>query len=115
MNEILYESIQSYNKYLEKLPNGCQEIANLLREDSINEALKIVLQFSEGVFWLVEINTLIEKNGIKQELEVEKIHEFLNEVNTGLEIQDYIVVADMFEYEIKPFFENCNYYSIKLK
>ena len=48
---------------------------------------------------------LLNENGLEVLFEVEKIHEFLNEMNDGLEIQDYVLVADMFEYEIAPFFE----------
>lgn len=105
MNEILAETIQSYNEYLTKVSPGCLQIAHLLRQDDIGGALRMILQFSEGMNWLVEARELFVQNGVKATLEVEKIHEFLNEINNGLEILDYVIVADMFEYEIAPFFE----------
>ncbi|MFC4409561.1 hypothetical protein ACFOZY_03810 [Chungangia koreensis] len=113
MIQILVESIESYNIYLKKVPEGCQSIADLLRGDNVHEALTLILQFSEGVTWLTDMNAKINELGIQNDLQIDKIHEFLNEVNQGLFIQDYIVVADMFEYEIKPFFKECTLYDLK--
>lgn len=101
----LYEIIESYNDYIKKVPEGCQKIADRLREDMIAEAMQDIIDFSEGANWLSQVSILFQENGIAVDLETEKIHEYLNEINSGLEIQDYIVVADMFEYEILPFFE----------
>lgn len=110
MDELIQETISSYNEYLSKLPNGCQKIADDLRTDHLSTALNSILEFSEGVSWLIDANTLLEKNSIYNPIDANKINEFLTEVNNGLEIQDFVLVADMFEYEIKPFFEECSYY-----
>lgn len=109
MDQLVLESAKSYNEYLSKLPGGCKKIADLLREDSLVEAFKLIITFSEGVEWLSRMNQLLNENGVDISLNIEKIHEFLEEVNNGLEIQDYIIVADMFEFEIEPFFRNCEF------
>lgn len=105
MKDIVLETIESYNEYIAKVSGGCVRISDFLRKDQISEAMRLILDFSEGMGWLVEASNLLMKNEVKATLEVEKIHEFLHEVNSGLEIQDYVLVADMFEYEIAPFFE----------
>lgn len=112
MNDLLKETMESYNRYISGLSSGCQLIADLIREDRIQEALRSILQFSEGMAWIVDANRLLTENGQSNQLNPEKIHEFLEEINSGLEIQDYVIVADMFEYEIKPFFEDCALYEI---
>lgn len=112
MDNLLKETMESYNQYISGLPKGCQLIADLIREDRIHEAMRSILQFSDGMTWIVDANRLITENDQMNQLDPEKIHEFLEEINSGLEIQDYIVVADMFEYEIKPFFEECSLYEI---
>ncbi|MGE7911001.1 hypothetical protein [Lysinibacillus xylanilyticus] len=106
------EIIESYNEYLNTLPIGCDSIVNLLRDGNSEEALKLILHFSEGVSWLVDANRLLEQNGIENSLKVDRINEFLDEINNGLEIMDFLLVADIFEYEIKPFFENVDHYEI---
>lgn len=105
MTEILMETVQSYNEYLPRVVAGSQEIADNLRSDNVAVALTMILDFSEGMSWLVEAIDLFKINEVNVELQIDKIHEFLNEINAGLEMQDYVLVADMFEYEIAPFFE----------
>ncbi|MET4560688.1 hypothetical protein ABIA69_001832 [Lysinibacillus parviboronicapiens] len=105
MTEILRDTIQSFNEYLPRVAIGSQEIAGNLRSDQIDSALKMILEFSEGMTWLVEASELFIANDVKVDVHIGKIQEFLQEINAGLEMQDYVVVADMFEYEIAPFFE----------
>jgi len=101
MNEV----IDSFNQYIKNIAPGSLQIAEHLRKDEIQESLQLILHFSEGMIWLVQASDLLKQNDVQVTLHVEQIHEFLNEVNNGLEIQDYVLVADMFEYEIAPFFE----------
>ncbi len=104
MSEEVQEVIESYNSYIQNVATGSMKIAEYLRQDEIAEAMQLILHFSEGMGWLTEAAELLTKNDVKVQLEVANIHEFLNEINSGLEIQDYVLVADMFEYEIAPFF-----------
>lgn len=101
----LQEVLVSYNAYIKNVPTGAIYIANNLRDDNLNNALIAIKDFSEGVLWLSEASGLMKKHGAKADLNIDQIQEFLIEVNEGLEKQDYVLVADMFEYEIAPFFE----------
>ena len=105
MREILMDTVKSYNEYLPKVVAGSHEIAENLRSDNVAPALTMILDFTEGMSWLVEAIELFKKNEVDANLHIDKIHEFLHEINAGLEMQDYVLVADMFEYEIAPFFE----------
>lgn len=105
MQNVVLEVIESYNDYLNRLPNGCIAIANKFRDDQIQSALSSVKDFSEGIIWLTEAAELLKKNEIDVDSNIEKIHEFLTEINNALEIQDFHLVADLFEHEIAEFFE----------
>ena len=48
---------------------------------------------------------LLIQNNVKVDFDISKINEYLEEINDGLEKQDYLLVADIFEYEIVPYFE----------
>ncbi|WP_339263841.1 hypothetical protein MKY07_03480 [Solibacillus sp. FSL W7-1472] len=104
MEKLIAETMESYNMYIKKVPTGAEYIANNLREDNINDGLQTIKDFSEGVIWLTEVSELLNRNGITAKLDIQKIKGFLIEINEGLEKQDYVLVADMFEYEIAPFF-----------
>ncbi|MEK4173666.1 hypothetical protein MHI22_19670 [Lysinibacillus sp. FSL L8-0312] len=111
--DVMHKDImESYNNYLLNIPNGCQQIVNHIRENKIQEALGMILDFSEGVNWLVDVNQILKFHGISKLLEVEKIHDFLEEINNGLAIHDFLLVADLFEYEIMPFFEQVEIYEV---
>ena len=105
MSELIEEVVSSYNEYLTKIVSGSMTIADTLRSDQVSDAMQMILNFSEGMGWLADASNLLKQNQVEVTLDVEKIHDFLNEINTGLENQDYVLVADMFEYEIAPFFQ----------
>lgn len=109
--EIL-EIKEEYNNYLDRVGNASLIIAELLREKQLTEALGLIGDFSEGVNWLSEVNSKLKLLNESVELKIDSIKEFLIEINSGLEIQDFILVADLFEYEISPFFINCRKYDL---
>lgn len=100
----LEQLIESYNEYLERLVVGTENIAKKLRGDLIEEGVKDILDFSEGLLWMIDAEALFKQNGILVENKMEKINEFLEEINSSLEREDYLLVADLFEYEIAPYF-----------
>jgi hypothetical protein len=105
MKNIIYETQKSFYQYINRVVEGAQTIADYLREDKVGEAMQLIVQFSEGVTWLTQVIVLMRKQKYHININTGQINDFLMEVNDGLERQDYIVVADMFEYEIQPFFE----------
>ncbi|GEK33617.1 hypothetical protein [Kurthia sibirica] len=102
------EIIESYNEYLTKLPGGCLAIATLLREGDLHGALSSIKDFSEGTGWIMQVNEKLAAVSTIEKIDFKRIQEFLLEINSGLEIQDFVLVADLFEYEIAPFFECTN-------
>ncbi|WP_223552937.1 MULTISPECIES: hypothetical protein [Lysinibacillus] len=107
MESIIRETIDSYNNYIIRIPKGCRDIAIGLRSEKVNDTLKSILDFSEGVIWLTKVNHLLAVNGYINDLNIQRIDEYLEEINSGLLLEDYYMVADLFEYEIQSFFENC--------
>lgn len=105
MSNIIYDTQESFYDYLEKVVEGTQKISDYLREDKIGEALQLIIQFSEGVSWITQVITLMREHDFYIDINLGHLNEFLTEVNEGIERKDYVIVADMFEYEIGPFFE----------
>ncbi|MBB5149726.1 hypothetical protein [Ureibacillus thermosphaericus] len=99
------EVVESYNEYLKKIPNGTLYIAECLREEKLEEAFKTIKDFSEGVMWLIKVSELLRERNVEVTLNVEQINSFLIEINDAIENQDYLLVADLFEYEVAPFFK----------
>lgn len=112
MQDLINETMDSYNHYIKKVIEGSLQIADKLREEELKEALALISDFSEGTIWLINVNRKMDELGYSVKLDIESIQTFLMEVNEGLQKQDYVIVADMFEYEILPFFEQLELYKI---
>lgn len=108
----LDEIKKTYNTYLQKLIDGCNQISTSIRNDNVPEALQLINQFVEGVVWMDNINIKMNQLNEVNEFNLKQIEEYLTHVNSGLELGDFILVSDIFEYEIKTFFETCNPYDI---
>lgn len=105
MTLITNELIEDYNEYLKKVYPGCKKIVINFSEEKLYEALQMILDFSEGMLWIESISNHLKNEGIIVSLDIEKIKEYLLEINEGLENQDFLLVSDIFEYELMPFFE----------
>lgn len=103
METTIVETIEIYNEYIAKLPNGCLITANLLRDDQINVAMDNIANFAEGMQWLLHMTALLQQYEIHTRINPEQINEFLNEINEALTNEDYYLVADIFEYELAEF------------
>lgn len=104
MTNYILETVESYNSYLTKLEKGSRIIADFLREDRIADALSMIVDFSEGMSWITRATELLRENNVTINLNLDDINNFLKEINSGLEIQDFLLVADIFEYEISNYF-----------
>lgn len=101
----LQEVVASYHEYIQNIPSGANYIAELLAKGKNDEALAIIQNFSEGILWLIEVTPLLEEHGVAIQLPINEIQEFLVEINDGIAKKDWVLVADLFEYEIASFFE----------
>lgn len=108
----ILEIKKEYNSYLSKVKDASLVIASLLRSGEVSQALNIIQHFSEGVNWLIEVNSKMTQLGENVIFDIRSIEEFLIEINNGLEIEDYYLVADLFEYEISTFFKNSDRYIV---
>lgn len=112
MDEIIIETMLSYNEYLNKLIDGADLISSDIKGDSRRSGLQNILAFSEGIEWLSRVNDKLSTLGYVNEMNINSIQEYLDEINQGLILEDYILVADIFQYEIKPFLQNIKQYEV---
>lgn len=106
--DIVQDTILSFNSYLERIRHAGVTIAALLRQDQIDDALAYIGELAEGLIWMTDVASRISEYNIVVQLEVEEIKDFLREINEGLQMEDYVLVSDLFEYEIDPFINKIN-------
>lgn len=104
MTSIFLETQNSYYEYIYQVSNGCQYIADVIRKGDFPAAISNIIDLSEGLMWLMEVEKLMKENNYNIESATKMATDYLAEVNEALMRDDYVSVADLFEYEIKPIF-----------
>ena len=94
----------SYDEYIKKVPSGSISIAEELRKENM-DILKSIIDFSEGIEWLITVGGYLKDNAIEINLDKELLIDYLNNINEALIQEDFYLVADLFEYEIADYFE----------
>lgn len=102
-NEELFEE---YQYYIEKLPKGLLTIMQQIEAEEEKEIGKSLAFFSEGLKWLESAKQYLFTHGIIVNFSLEEINEHLFNLVESMEKRDYIMMSDILEYELIPYFEN---------
>lgn len=99
------EVLITVNEYLDNLKEGMKNISDLIQDGKEQESFNFIAQVADGLQWIDEaFNSTKETHN--NELNLEPINEFIEEISEALENEDYILVSDLFVYEITPILEN---------
>lgn len=98
--EKVKEAIITCNEYIDKLrKDGILKLINDVQGGNEEEALTLIPLIADGLQWIIEV---VEKT---KNVQIEKINidgllENFEEINTALENNDYILMSDIFEFEV---------------
>ncbi|MFB5085902.1 hypothetical protein PGC35_01585 [Psychrobacillus sp. PGGUH221] len=106
MTNIIEETQNSYYEYISQISRGSFNISNNLRLGNITLATTSIIDLVEGLSWLLQVEEAMKENNYVIKSATQVAAEHLNEINEALSRQDYVFVADLFEYEISPIFED---------
>ena len=99
MNEKIEALITAY-QYIPRLYKGVEDVVVEFRSMHINKANELTIQVIDGLRWLIDAIALTKEEQ-EPNIELEKIKEILPECIQALENEDSVLVADLFEYEVK--------------
>lgn len=103
MKNNLEEIIKDTIEYTDKLIKVMDEATNSFYNGNDKEGLTFIHNISLGIDNVLKI--YISFNEDKEEV-INELNLKLNELVDGIENNDYILVADILNYEIKPFMLN---------
>lgn len=95
------EALQSANEYLYKLKDGIGTLVDFINNNEVNNAYETIPAIAEGLDWIIKVVTLTQESQ-KEEIVTSDINEHLDSIVEALENEDYILVGDLFNYEILP-------------
>ena len=103
--------------YLKKLIPGFEQAADLFRAGNEQEANKYYLQILDGIDWFSQVISIIMKpdegklellDADDENLQVrqEKLTDLMNQMLEANKNQDWVLLADILEYEMVPFYKD---------
>lgn len=105
MKQIIEETKESLLDYIPRLIDAATSMAENLQSGNHYEAMHQLPLFFEGIDWTLQAIVGIQNNGYPIEIDSTLLNNFLGEVATAMQNQDFILLADLLEYEFTPIFE----------
>lgn len=99
---MIEEAIIGLKAYNGKMKDAVEDVVRRLRIQETDEALNLIFDYIlEGIQWELEMVNNI--NPVVGDMNViETTNEALSEIMSAVQNGDYILLADLFEYELKP-------------
>lgn len=99
------EVLNTLCSYMYSLKKGMGSAINKFQSGKENEALNLMPLIIDGMQWTVQALTLTQ-DVYEKKIDLNELNQKLEEIVEAMENQDYILVGDLFEYEIIPILEN---------
>lgn len=104
MNE-KFEALKTASKYIGNLKMGIMSSADNFQSGEENKALESIPLIVDGIDWLTQVIQLT-KDIQKSEISLEELNERLEEIVEAVENSDFILVGDLFQYELIPIIDD---------
>ena len=112
LKDLMANNLSNAKEYLEKLIPGFQKAADLFRMGNEQEAHKFYLQILDGIDWISQVVQTVV-NSRNKELEGQDLKDrqerltcLMTQMLEANQNQDWVLLADLLEYEMIPFYEN---------
>ncbi|MGG0655029.1 hypothetical protein [Rummeliibacillus pycnus] len=105
MNINSVEVLEEYTTYIRDLPSGLKKILNNIEMENYEVVPHQILLLTEGMEWLLSANQYLISNNTVSENVIEVLNPHLESLLNGLGKKDYVLISDIVEYELIPYFE----------
>jgi len=112
LGDLLANNLANAKEYLEKLIPGFQKAADLFRMGNEQEAHKFYLQILDGIDWFSQVVlNIVKSRGNQVEGQSlgdrqEKLTGLMAQMLEANQNQDWVLMADLLEYEMIPYYED---------
>lgn len=105
MNKEKIEVLETTCEYIDNLNKGIESIYELIQSGNEIEASKSMIPIFDGIEHITKI-ILLAKGIVKEEIDIEELNEQLRYIIEAFENEDYILIGDLFKYELLPIIDN---------
>lgn len=104
MNE-KFDTLKTISEYMVNLLNGIKKAVEYFQAGEERKGCDLIPSIADGIQWISQALT-VTKDIHKQDLNLQDINEKLIEIVEAIENGDYILIGDLFQYELTPILEN---------
>ena len=122
LKDLVATNLSNALDYLEKLIPGFDQAADLFRMGNEQEANKFYIQILDGMDWFSEVINIVMDSEFKRSapedtlrLRQAKLTDLMSQMLEANKNQDWVLLADILEYEMIPFYKEWQTNLTKLK
>lgn len=93
------------SEYIKKLNSAIITLTEYFQSGDYSKGSALTVDIAEGLKWVLDV-VILTKDIQKENIEIDEINEKLNEIVIAFENEDYILIGDLFQYEIYPLLED---------
>ncbi|WP_252233969.1 hypothetical protein [Clostridium sp. ZS1] len=94
-------TLKTVSEYMVNLINGIEKAFEYFQRGEDRKGCDLILPIAEGIQWMSDA-LVVTKDIHRQDIDLENINEKLNEIVDALENGDFILIGDLFQYELIP-------------
>ena len=117
LKDLVATNIANALDYLKKLIPGFEQAADLFRTGNEQEANKYYLQILDGIDWFSQVVSVImqpdedeaelpDADGENLQVRQKKLTDLMSQMLEANQNQDWVLLADILEYEMVPFYKD---------
>ena len=117
LKDLVATNLANALDYLKKLIPGCEQAADLFRAGNEQKANKYYLQILDGIEWFSQVVSVImspdegetelpDTDNESLEVRQKKLTDLMSQMLEANENQDWVLLADILEYEMVPFYKD---------
>ena len=122
LKDLVATNLSNALDYLEKLIPGFDQAADLFRMGNEQEANKFYIQILDGMDWFSEVINIVMDSEFKRSapedtlrLRQAKLTDLMSQMLEANKNQDWVLLADILEYEMIPFYKEWQTILTKMK
>ncbi|MCB2288849.1 hypothetical protein LGK97_03610 [Clostridium sp. CS001] len=100
MNE-KFDTLKTVSEYMVNLINGIDKAVEYFQAGEDKKGCDLISPITEGMQWMSDA-LMVTKDIHKQEMNLQHMNEKLSEIVEALENGDFILIGDLFKYELTP-------------
>ncbi|MBZ9636020.1 hypothetical protein [Clostridium sp. FP1] len=104
MNEE-FDTLKTVSEYMVNLINGIEKVVEYFQGGEDRKGCELIFPITEGMQWMSDA-LMITKDIHKQDINLQDMNERLSEIVDALENGDFILIGDLFQYELTPILED---------